>query len=540
MVKNKLFLIWSVVFLLSVLLSACSGGNSEAVNSEKTSEQALRLNIKQEPYSLNPQLSNDTTSMNVLQQMFEGLTRVGKDGKPENGMAEHIQVSDDLRTYTFTLRDAKWSNGDPVTAHDFEYAWKWALNPENESKQAWYLYYIKNAKAAHVGEASLDEVGVKAIDNKTLEVTLEAPAPYFLELTAFSVYFPVNSNIAKEQKGWYLDAGENFVTNGPFTLTNWEHNNEITLEKNEQYWDVNAVNLEKIQMLMINDQNTELNMFENNELDWAGSPTGSLPAEAIPTLQDKGTLNIQSIAATYWYVVNVEQKPLNNKKVRQALALAINREGIVKNITKGGQLPAMSMVPPAMIPENEQGYFKDNDIENAKKLLAEGLKEEGIESIDQAPPITVSYNTDEGHAKIAQAIQDMWKKNLGLEVTLENTEWKVYLDQLSSGDFMVGRLGWSGDFNDLINFLEIYKEEGGNNYPRWINKDYQALLTQSSEEKDPEKRFELMKKAEAIIMDEMPIIPIYYYTNVWVQNPKLKDVVISGLGHPQYKWAYFE
>ncbi|MCQ5364032.1 ABC transporter substrate-binding protein [Anoxybacillus salavatliensis] len=545
--KKRLSLLFSLMLVLSLFLAACGGfDKKESTDTKEGGDkkaevpQELRININTEPFSLHPGLANDSTSGTVLRQTFEGLTVI-KDGKPELAAAEKYEVSDDLTTYTFTLRDAKWTNGDPVTAHDFEYAWKWALDPQNQSQYAYQLYYIKNGQAFNEGKAKAEDVGVKALDDKTLQVTLENPTPYFLELTAFYTYYPVNSKIAKQNPDWYKNAGDQYTSNGPFKMVSWEHNSKIVLEKNENYWDADNVKLTKIEMVMVNDPNTELSMFNNGELDWAGSPTGNLPTDALPQLKQEGKLNVQPIAGTYWYKFNTEKPPLNNINIRKALTYAIDRKAIVENITKGEQVPAMAAVPPTMFPENTKGYFKDNDVEKAKEHLQKGLQELGLKDVKELPPITLSFNTSEAHAKIAQAIQDMWKKNLGIEVKLENAEWNVYIDKLHSGDYQIGRMGWLGDFNDPINFLELYRDKkGGNNDTNWENPKYKQLLIDSQKEKDPEKRIQMLKEAEAILMDELPIAPIYFYTNTWVQKENLKGVQLSGLGEVQFKWAYFE
>ncbi|KGP90722.1 ABC transporter substrate-binding protein [Pontibacillus chungwhensis BH030062] len=555
--KKKL-LLFSILLVFSVILAACggdddggeegtsdnSGDNGESTSDnggESSAEQVFKANIASEPFSLNPSLANDATSSAVLLQTFEGLTRIGPEGEPQEAMASEIETSDDLKKYTFTIRDgAKWSNGDPVTAQDFEYAWKWALDPNNNSQYAYQLYYVKNAEAANTGEGNLEDVGVTAVDEKTLEVELENPTPYFLELTAFYTYFPVNSKIAKENEEWYADAGENYVSNGPFKMTEWSHNDSITLEPNEEYWDKEAVKLDRIEFAMINDFNTELNSFKQGEFDWAGSPFGSLPTEAIPSLKEDGSLNVEPIAGTYWYKFHTEKEPFNNVNIRKAFAYSIDRQGIVENITKAGQVPAMAAVPPTMFSDNEEGYFDAVNIEKAKEHLQKGIEELGYDSVEDMPAVTLSFNTSESHAKIAQAIQDMWKENLGVDVELSNSEWAVYIDQLHQGDYQIGRMGWLGDFNDPINFLELYKEKGGNNDTRWHSEEFASLLEESQTETDSEKRTEMLKEAEGILMDEMPIAPIYFYTNAWVQDENLKDVVMSGLGDVQLKWAHFE
>ena len=545
MEKKRLSLLIGLMLVLSAFLSACGGGGDSA-DSDKDGDakdvaQHLRININTEPPSLNPQLAEDSTSGTVLRQTFEGLTRIGMNDEPEMAMAEDVEISEDQKTYTFKLRDAQWSNGDPVTAQDFEYAWKWALDPNNQSTYAYQLYYIEGAEAAHKGEGSLDDVGVKAIDDKTLEVKLVNPTPYFLELVAFYTYLPVNHKVAQENPDWAADAGENFVTNGPFHLVEWSHSDTIVLEKSDTYWDKDNVKLEKIEMYMINDPNTELSMFDNGELDWAGKPTGELPTDAMQALKDEGRLNTQAIAGIYNYKLNTTVEPFNNENFRKALSLSINRQELIDNILQGEQLPAMAIVPPTMIEDNEKGYYADNDVEAAKQHLDKALEELGYKDVSELPEIKITYNTLESHQKIAQAIQDMWVKNLGIEVTLENAEWNVFLDTVNNMDFQIARMGWLGDFNDPMNFLEMYYDaDGGNNNTGWENEEFQKLLDQSQTETDPEKRLGLLKQAEEIIVNEMPIIPIYFYTNNWVQAENLKDVHVSGLGDVQFKWAHFE
>lgn len=535
-------MLFILLLVASLFLTACGSGNKADGNKKgANNEQLLSLNINSEPPSLHPGLATDSTSGAVLLQAFEGLTRINKDGKPENAMAENVEISDDQLVYTFTLRDSQWSNGDPVTAEDFEYAWKWVLNPENGAEYAYQLYYVKGAEEANIEDGPLDDVGVKALDEKTLEVTLKNPTPYFLELTAFYTYFPINKEIAESNANWHANAGENFVSNGPFKLTTWSHSDKIVLEKNENYWDKDVVKLNKIEMFMINDAGTELSMFENGELDWAGKPNGQIPTDAMQALKNDGRLQIQPFSGIYWYLFNTKAEPLNNVNIRKALTYAINRQAIIDNITQTEEIPATAIIPPTMFPENETGYFKDNDIEQAKAFLQKGLEEMGLKDVSELPPISLSYNTLESHQKIAQAVQDMWSKTLGVEVVLDNQEWAVYLEKLNSKDYQIGRHGWSADFNDPINFLEMFRTADiGNNRTGWENKEYKNLLDQSQKETDPAKRTEILRQAEAIFMEELPVAPIYFNTTSWVQNDSLKDVVVSGLGDAQFKWAHFE
>src|SRR5690625_431583 len=382
---KKLSILFTLVFALSIFLAACGGGSddteqdsgddatteSEGDNTggDLAEEQVLNINIKTEPPSLHPGTSSDTTSSAVLDQVFEGLTRVNQEGEPEPAMAEDIDVSDDGLTYTFKIReDANWTNGDPVTAEDFEYAWKWVLDPESaDTDYAYQLYPIKGAEDAKENGGSLDDVGITVEDVKTLVVELEQPTDYFLELTAFHTYYPLNKDVVSENDKWALDVSDDYVTNGPFKLVSWDHKDRIVLEKNENYWDADTVQLETITMHMIDDESTALSMYENDELDWIGDPVDAIPLAAIQSMKDAGELHIADRAGLYYYTVNTEDEVLANPNIRKALALSVNRQGIVDNVTKTEEKPAMALVPPSMFEENEEGYFADNDVDEAKK-----------------------------------------------------------------------------------------------------------------------------------------------------------------------------
>ena len=505
--------------------------------------QALCLNLYSEPPSLNPGKANDSTSLHVIKMLFEGLTRIQPNGKPSPAIAKEIEVSDDLTTYRFILRDSSWSNGDPLSAYDFEYAWKEALNPISECVYAYQLYPIKNAEGVKAGKIPMDELGVEVIDEKTLLVTLERPTPYFLELTTFPTYYPIHKSIAAKNPKWSSKASDDFVTNGPFKLLVWKHHDKLEVVKNENYWDNSSVKLKKISMLMISDESTELKMFENNELHWAGRPISRLPADAIPSLRKEGKLNSQPVAGVEWYKFNTGRFPFNNLKMRKAFSYAINRQIIIDKLMPDNHVAATGIVPKPLSTHN-MPFFQDGDIVTAREFFREALEELNIKKED-LPTITLSYNSNEAHHRLAQAIQQQWNRCFDMEISLEASEWKAHINKLRKHDFQIGRLGWIADFRDPINFLEVFKfkndlEYGGNNDTQWESKEYISMLNKSSNITDEEERRKVLLAAESLFMEEMPVAPIYFMTDNYVKDSSLKGAYLSGLGDVDFKWAYFE
>lgn len=525
-------------FLLAILLifTACSEQSRKG--------QVLRFNLYSDPPTLDSRQAIDSTSINVLLNLFEGLTRVGPDNMPHPAIAEEIHISEDKLTYTFTLRESFWTNGDAVTSGDFLYAWQKILDPEFPSTLAYKLYVIKNGAKVKEGILPKEELGITAPDAKTLVVTLEHPTPYFLELTSFPTYFPVNKKIDEQFDGWSAEAGPSFVSNGPFMLKSWNHESDLSFVKNPSYWDAATVNLEGIDFVMVDDTMTEFYMFEMGELDWAGSPLSNLPSEMLPALQKEGKLNSYSTVGTYYYKLNTEHPPLQNKKIRQALGLAIDRRAIVKHILQANQLPATALVPPLLNWRPSTNYFTNADHEKAKVLFEEGLEEQGLNR-SALPALVLSFNSNREHQKIAQAIQQQWQELLGIRVDLENCDWKSYLSKVNKQDYHIARTAWVGDYNDPISFLEPYKYKdnphtGGNNETGWENPEFTALLDASDREIVPEKRTELLRQAEELIIEEMPVIPIFYIVFCYLCKPYVKDVYLSSLGVIDFKWAKCE
>ncbi|MGE5701179.1 MAG: peptide ABC transporter substrate-binding protein [Clostridia bacterium] len=522
-----------LVVAVSLLLSATPAVPAHEppapIESRVKEPGTLYLNLASEPITLDPGLASDSSSGNMIRALFDGLTRKESTEKPVPSVAEKIDISADKLAYTFTLRKTKWSNGEPLTAHDFEYAWKRVLAKETKSEYAFLLYPIKNAEKANKGEVPMDQVGVKALNNDTLQVELEHPTPYFLELTSFYTYYPVPKKLVASNPKWAKDP-KAIVGNGPFLIKNWERRSKLVLEKNNQYWDEKNVSVKRVDFSMFQDSEMEWSMFDNGDLDWAGSPFGSLPTEAVYVLNGMDNFTNSAVDGVYWYKFNTERPPFQNEKIRKAFAYAVNREEISSYYGS----PATSVLPPRMAVQ-QGGYFKDYDVDKAKQLLQEGMKELGLK---QLPPITLTYNSGSGHLFVAEIVADQWKEALGVDVKLQELPWVKHQENQSKGNFQIARMGWLADYNDPKTFLEIFKEKNGaNNDTRWENKKYAELLTQSDYESDPEKRRKLLGQAEQILMDEMPVIPIYHYLQGHLKSDRVSGILVDGFGMGDLKWA---
>lgn len=523
-----------LAFIILVLFCGCT---NEPSNPQ---QQVLRLNIFTEPPTLDPGKVADVFSWNLITMLFEGLTRISPEGAIVPALAEKIEVSEDGKQYTFYLRKSFWTDGTPVTAEDFLYAWKRVLEPTFPANFAYHFYLIKNAQKIKQGMLPIDELGVYAPDKNTFIVELEHPAPYFLELVAnLPCFKPVSKKVVSADKSWALEAGPNFVSNGPFKLEAWQHHNWIQVVKNSSYWDAGSVHLSAIEMSMVENVNTELHLFENGELDWAGSPVSNeLPSDAIPTLIESGRLKTQPIASVYLYHFNTERFPFQNAKMRKAFALAIDRENIVKYVMQGGERSALSVMPSSMVLQKE-GYYSDKAISEARKLFKEALAELKITKED-LEPISLSYNTHDSHHKIAQTIQQQWNRAFNISVKLENQEWKTYLDSLTHHDFQISRLSIVAAFNDPMTFLNRYKYKNADiNYSQWENEEYIHLLDKADQTVDLKKRKGLLQEAEALLMNEMPFAPIFFLNNRYLVNPELSGYVLYPNGNIDFRYATF-
>jgi oligopeptide transport system substrate-binding protein len=462
----------------------------------------LRLNNGAEPKTLDPAKMTGVTEGNLATALFEGLVTLHpKTLQPIPGVAKSWELSEDGKTYTFHLRDCTWTNGDPVTAADFLYSWTRVLQPATGAEYAYEMYYIVGAEEFNTGKTTDPAtLGMKVIDDKTFQVTLKNPVAYFLELVAFSTYYPVNQSCV-EAHGSKWTRPENIVGNGAYVMTEWAPNSHITLERNETYWDKEHVLLKSIKVTPFDNASSVLNQYLNDEMDWISS----VPVEKIKELETRDDYYSGLYLGVYYYRFNTENEVLKDVKVRKALQLAINTGEVVK-ITAGGEKPATSFTPPGFRTYTPPG-FETWNVEKAKQLLAEA----GYPNGEGFPAMELLYNTSENHKKIAEAIAYRWKQELGIEVELLNQEWKVYLENTTNMNYQIGRAGWIGDYMDPYTFLKMWVTDGGNNRTGWSNAEYDSLLKQSNQEVDPARRMEILQKAEAILLEEVPVAPIYYY-----------------------------
>ena len=514
-----------VACLLCVVGTSCQ---KSAPPSPQGAAQHIHLNLKSEPPTLDPRKGGDIISSHMHFLLFEGLMRLNPDNSISPSQAKTFDLSEDGLVYTFTLRDSTWSNGDPVTAYDFEKSWKDILDPSFPSANAHLLYPIKNAEAAKRGAVALSDVGVLAKDAKTLVVTLEVPTPYFLDLVSFCVFFPVHSQTDKENPDWAYNAGKDFVSNGPFLLKEWKHHNEIVAVKNPTYWDVGRVKPTSIHFSMIENEMTALQMFESGKLDMIGEPLSPLPIDALPTLKKGGRIQQNPVAATTMITFNVTKPPFSNVKIRKAFAYAINRAAIVGNITQMNELAACNAIPPVLKNNRNHLFFKDADRAQARALLQEGMQELGITQEDFRE-FAYYYTTSEIHHKVAQAIQQQWKDVLGVHIKVENLDHKILLDKLTKRDYAFAQNFWIAQYNDQMNILERFKYKGNvKNYANWEHPDYIRLL-EASCYVNGTKRAEILEQAEALFLSEMPICPIYHWEMAYMFQPHLYGIGLTSV-----------
>ncbi len=497
-----------------------------------------------EPQGIDPHIVTGVPEHHILISLCEGLTIPNPNPKGSDGYipgtAESWSISDDGKEYIFKLnKNAKWSNGDPVTADDFVWSWKRILTASLGSQYPDMLYYLVGAYEYHNGQIdNFDEVGVKALDTHTLKVNLKNPTPFFIGLLSHYSTWPVHKETVlkhgdiDDRNGEWTRPG-NFVCNGPFQLKTWELNNKIVVEKNPHYYDASMVRLNEIHYYPVSNVMTEDRMFRAGQLHL----TSSMPTQKCPIyIEEKNpNLKIDPYMGTYFYRINTENETLSDVRVRKALAYSIDRQLLVDKVTQCGQIPAYSFTPPG-----SNGYQPSTEIPYDPVLAKQLLAEAGYSSDNPFPKLEILFNTNEGHRKVALAIQQMWQNELGIEVELVNQDWKVYLSREMVGDFQISRAGWIGDYEDPNTFLDLMRPNRGNNKTGWENMDFDALVEEANTINDQDKRYELLNEAEKILIDNMPIIPLYTYVRVYQLSPDVKGFNPHILDHHHPKFIYLE
>ena len=470
--------------------------------------------------SLDPHKTEGVPESHVIRDLLEGLVNQDADGNTIPGVAERWETSDN-QTYTFYLRkDAKWSNGDPVTAQDFVYSWQRAVDPATASPYSWYMEYtkMKNAKEIIAGEKASSTLGVKALDDHTLVVELDTPLPYFVMMTGHTTMKPVHKGTVEKHGDEWTRAG-NYVSNGAYMLDRWVVNERLELKRNPNYWDDSKTVINKVTFLPIENQVAEMNRFLSGEIHI----TNEVPIEHFRRLQrdHADSVSVVGSLCTYYYGFNNQKPPLDDVRVRKALSFAIDRDVIANAIMGQGEKPAYFLTPEitAGFQPEMPAYGKmtqQQRLAEAKKLLEEA-------GYNRSNPLRFNllYNTSENHRKVATAIQSMWRSGLGVNVTLENQEWKTYLDSRREGNFDVTRAGWCGDYNEASSFLTLMKSSNSSNDPRYHNEEYDALMAKAMATTSEKERQAIYAQAEKLLARDMPIAPIYQYVKSRLLSPQV-------------------
>jgi len=522
-------------------LSGCGGRETPVDIGNR--EQVFHRGMGSDPKGLDPHITTGVTAFNVISTLLEGLVSPHPEDvstRPVPGVAESWDISADELEYTFHIReDARWSNGDPVTAGDFVFSFERILSPKLGSEYAYMLFCMKGAEDFNSGKITdFSQVGVKALDDHALRIALNSPTKYFLSLLMHHSWFPVHpptilahGPIDHRISEW--TDPEHYVGNGPFTLKSWEPGKKLVVVKSRTYWDRDAVRLNEMRFYPIGDHTAEERAFRAGQLH----VTEVVPLDRIQYyLEDQPRLiRVDPYLGTYYYLFNVTRPPMDNVNVRRALAMAIDREKLVRFVTKGGEEPAYHFTPPDTAGFTSRARLA-HDVEEARRLLAEA----GYPNGEGFPKVELLYNTSDAHLRIAEAIHQMWKTTLGIDVEMVNMEWKVYLAATRELKYDVARAGWIGDYIDPNTFLDMWITGRGNNRTGWSNEAYDGLLASAARELDEKKRHEYFQQAEQILAEQAPIMPIYFYRSKSLVQPSVRGWNPSLLDIHPAKHLYLE
>lgn len=515
----------SALLVGTMALSLAGCGSNKTSSDSKTTDDAdkkvLNWNVDTEPEALDPMIMG-STSMQIVNNTFEGLMRT-YDGKVTEGIAESYELSDDELTYTFHIRDdAKWSDGEDITAKDFIFAWTRMIDPELKNYYAQQFFYIENAEKYYNQECSIDEVGFKAVDDKTIEVKLVSPTPFFINLTAFNIYYPVREDVVDNEGKWSRDP-KTYVCDGPFTLGEYKANDSLTLVKNDNYWNADKVKLDEIKVTFISDSSSAMTAYRSGEVD----VFKGVPSQEVAKLQaEDDEFYVLPFPGVEYYVFNVDHAPFNDARVRQAFSLAVDRTALVNNVTKSGELPSDGIVPHEMylsdgkdFRDATEDYIYDvtkADKEKAQALLAEA----GYPNGENFPEVTLTYNNASNKKSVAEAIQQMWKENLGVDVKLVGVETEAVSDIKDSGDFDIIRDGWSADYPDAMTFLSVFDDDY---YSHFYSDEYNNCLTTARTVTGTERDQAMLKAEEILVNEQAAVIPLYEVVDTCMIRDTVKD-----------------
>ena len=522
--------------------TASDSGDSSAAEEGETatggSGGTLNMRNTMEPTSLNTLLATYAYDFTPINAMIECLYRDDENDVPQPAGAETVDISDDKLVYTFHLReDATWSNGDPVVATDYEFAWQQALNPKVASDYAYMLYFIHNAEPYFNGEVEWSEVGVKVIDDHTLEVTLDNPLPYATDLFAFPTLAPINQKFYEEVGAdKYATDAEYFCCNGMYELTEWSHNSQIVFQKREDYWNADAVGPDEIVYKIITDSQAGLNSYLSREIDYTDLDSGEVVQQAEAAGFEVG---VKPARSSYYLIVNTEDEFMSNQNLRLALAYAIDKQALIDTVYQNDNQPMTSFTPPAiygaagadgptfqeaLLEERGEMYPASGDLEKAQEYLQAALEELGC-TVDELN-LSIDCADDSLRRNCATFLQEQWRQNLGIEnIAVNSMQTKQVSANRQSGDYCMSLGGWSPDYNDAINFLDLWVTDGGNNDSFWGNEEYDNLIAQATAEADVEVRQQYLFDAEEILAAEMPVIPLYWQCQNYSYN---KDKIVDG------------
>jgi oligopeptide transport system substrate-binding protein len=542
-----------LLLALSLVFGLASCGNGgEKEGSGDADELNLSFCLASEPDSIDPALNTAVDGAIMLHHNFEGLLKWVDDGNGNAmlapGMAEDWDISDDGTVYTFHLRDdILWSDGEPLTANDFEYSWKRLVNPETEADYSYMLDCVLNGpEIIDEGTKSSDELAAVALDDTTFEVTLHTAIPYFIEIAAFPATFPVRKDMIEEHGDQWTFEPDSYISNGPYMVSEWVHNSYILMIKNPNYYDYENLGPDSLKFELMDDDNAILAAFNAGELDYT---TLGYPVDEIPALLASGQLKVADYIGTYFVCFQTKQAPFDDQRVREAFSLAIDRNYIVNQISRAGEMPANGYVPSGIYDaegpgsnfrEVGGGYYSIDDAdyeancERARELLADA----GYPGGEGFPIVEYLYNTHDAHRAIGEALQDMWMNELGVQVTLNNQDWQVVIQSRKKGDYEFSRHGWIGDYNDPISFIDMWVTGSGNNDAQYSNPEYDALVKVAKSSTDPAERMQAMHDAEDILVGESVVAPIYFYTNPYMVNEDLKGWYYTPLGYSFFTYAY--